>query len=864
MPKQIIYSEEARQKLLKGVNTLADAVKVTLGPKGRNVVLQRNYGAPLITKDGVTVARDIEVEDNFENCGAKLVKEVASKTNDDVGDGPQPMYSKVLTPTGFVRMGDIKEGMVVCGTNKTHQKVLGIYRKGEKEIYKVCLSDGRVVECCEDHLWSVTTDYGKRKTMTVKQLIDSGNICKINKSGEIRRGFFLPYNEVEFKEDPKSLILDPYFLGLLIGDGSLSGSGRVELSLGIKKEHVLDKIKLPSRVFYKKSFIEDRNYFRVSFGGNQILKKKLGILGLYGVHSSNKFIPKNYLYSSEKTRRALLQGLIDTDGHVNKRNLFEYSTVSTQLALDFVELCRGLGIRLYITIHKRDNDKNSYSNNCIYRFSQLKGDKYGYSIDSIEPTGKFTEMQCIKVSNPDNLYITDDYVVTHNTTTATVLAQAIIREGMKNVTAGASPVALKRGIDRCVELVVKELKEKVAKPVKPSEIADVAAISANDKEIGKKIADALSSVGQNGVIAVEESQSFGLNIETVQGMRFDKGFISPYMVTNGDRMEAEYADPVILVTDKKISALSDIIPLLEKVAQSGKKDMVIIAEDVDGEALGTFVLNKMRGNFNILAVKAPEFGNRKKDMLQDIAVLTGATVVTEEAGLKLESVELSVLGSAHKVTATRDFTTIVGGAGKKEDIDSRVAQIKLELEKAQGEFDRTKIKERLAKMAGGVGVIKVGAATETEMRELKHRIEDAVGATKSAIEEGVVPGGGVALLEAAKVLRDAEFVGDEDVARGIMLRALEEPMKVIAENAGVDGAVVIDRVRITGNGFNAATGSYEDLVESGIIDPAKVTRSALQNAASIAGLFLTTEALIVDAPKKAGEAPSNPMEQMYR
>ena len=528
MAKQILYSEDARQKLLRGVNILANAVKVTLGPRGRNVVLDKGFGAPTITKDGVTVAKEIEVEDKFENAGVELVKEVASKTNDDVGDG---------------------------------------------------------------------------------------------------------------------------------------------------------------------------------------------------------------------------------------------------------------------------------------------------------------------------------------TTTATVLAQAIVREGMKNVTAGVNAVALKRGLDKCVEAVVKELKENISKPVTDNEIANVASISANDKDIGEKIAAAMKEVGKDGVITVEESQSFGMTIETVKGMRFDKGYVSPYMVTNTERMEAEYSDPHILITDKKITSIHDILPLLEKVAQSGKKDLVIIAEEVEGEALATFVVNKLRGTFNVLAVKAPGFGDRRKEMLQDIAVLTGGKVITEEVGLKLDSTNLEDLGGAHKVIDTKEYTTIVSGKGQESEIKDRVAQIKKAMEQTDSDFDKEKLQERLAKLAGGVAIIKVGAATETEMKEVKHRIEDAVGATKAAVEEGVVPGGGVALLRAMKVLDNVKLEGEEVVAAGILRRALEEPLRLIAENAGADGAVVVNRVleehKAHQNfGYNAVTGGYEDLVKAGIIDPTKVTRSALQNAASIAGMFLTTEAVITDLPKK--------------
>ncbi len=441
------------------------------------------------------------------------------------------------------------------------------------------------------------------------------------------------------------------------------------------------------------------------------------------------------------------------------------------------------------------------------------------------------------------------------TTTATVLAQAMIAEGLKNITAGANPLAVKRGIEKGVEAVISEL-QKTAKPVSGDDIEKVASISANDAEIGKTIAEAMQKMGKDGVITVEESQAFGVTTEVVQGMRIDKGYLSHYMVTNTERMEAELTDPFILVTDKKISSIQEILPILEKVVQTGKKDIVLIADDLEGEALTTLVLNKLRGTFNALAVKAPGFGDRRKEMLQDIAVMTGATLITEDVGRKLDSVELSDLGSAHKVVATKDHTTIVEGKGEKTDIDARASQIRASLENTESEFDREKLQERLAKLAGGIGVIKVGAATETEMKERKHRIEDAVSATKAAVEEGIVPGGGVALLRCIPALTALSLEGEEALGVTILKKAIEEPIRAIASNAGKDGSVVAEEVkkREGSDGYNAATDTYEDLLKAGIVDPAKVTRTALQNAASIAALFLTTECVITDIPKKEDPA----------
>lgn len=440
------------------------------------------------------------------------------------------------------------------------------------------------------------------------------------------------------------------------------------------------------------------------------------------------------------------------------------------------------------------------------------------------------------------------------TTTATVLAQAILNEGLRNVTAGSSPLAIRRGIEKAVEAIVAELKN-ISQPVAGDAIQQVASISANDAAIGATIAQAIKEVGENGVITVEEGQSFGIETEVVKGMRVDKGYVSHYMVTNTERMEAEYVDVPVLVTDKKISSIQEILPLLEKVAQSGRKDLVVVAEDVDGEALATLVVNKMRGTFNVLAIKAPGFGDRRKEMLQDIAILTGAHVITEEIGLKLDKAELSDLGRARKVLATKESTIFVDGAGEASAVADRVAQIKKLIEQSDSEFDREKLHERLAKLAGGVAVIKVGAATETEMKEVKDRIKDAVEATKAAIEEGVVAGGGVALVRARAVLDKLTLLGDEQIGVNIVRRAVEEPMRQIAQNAGHDGAVIVEEVKkLTGTmGYNAATDTYEDMLKAGIVDPTKVTRSALQNAASIAALLLTTEAIITEKPKKSDD-----------
>jgi chaperonin GroEL len=445
---------------------------------------------------------------------------------------------------------------------------------------------------------------------------------------------------------------------------------------------------------------------------------------------------------------------------------------------------------------------------------------------------------------------TDD-VAGDGTTTATVLAHAMVKQGLRNVAAGANPMSLKRGIEAGVDAAVEALKNQSREVESKDDIAHVAAISAADDEIGEEIAEAMDKVGKDGVITVEESNTFGMELDLVEGMRFDKGYISPYFITDPERMEAVLEEPYVLLANSKISSVKDLLPILEKTMQAGKP-LVIISEDVEGEALATLVVNKIRGTFKSVAVKAPGFGDRRKAMLQDMAILTGGQVISEEVGLKLENTTLDLLGSARKIVVTKDETTVVEGGGSEDDIKGRINQIKAEIDKTDSDYDREKLQERLAKLSGGVAVIKIGAATEVELKEKKHRIEDAVRTTKASVEEGLVPGGGVALLNAQSALEKLDLTGDEATGANIVRVALEEPIKQIAANAGMEGGVVVEKVRSLDNGWglNAASGDYVDMFKSGVVDATKVTRSALQNAASIAALFLTTEALVADKPEK--------------
>ena len=432
------------------------------------------------------------------------------------------------------------------------------------------------------------------------------------------------------------------------------------------------------------------------------------------------------------------------------------------------------------------------------------------------------------------------------------MAQALVQEGFKNVAAGSNPLAIKRGLEKGCKAVVAELKGFSKEISNKEEISQVATISAENVELGNLIAEVMEQAGKDGVVTVEESKTFGLSKEVVEGLQFDRGYISPYMITNSEKMEAVLENPYILITDKKISSIQDILPILEKIAKTGKKELLIISEEVEGEALATLVVNKLRGILNVLAIKAPGFGDRKKEMLEDVACVAGGQVISEEKGIKLESVEIDMLGTARKVISTKEDTTIVSGQGKKEDIDARINQIKNEIKSTNSDFDKEKLQERLGKLSGGVAVIKVGAPTEVEQKALQHKAEDALAATKAAVEEGIVPGGGVALIRASKVLDGLELDKDEKIGLDILKKALKEPLKMIAQNAGIEGAVVVEEVRKNegGYGFNAQKMKYEDLLENGIVDPTKVVRSALENAVSGAGMLLTTEAVVSELPNK--------------
>ncbi len=864
--RDVMLTAEAREHLIRGVNKLANAVKVTLGPDGRNVIIQTDRN-PIITKDGVTVARHVSLYDHTERMGADIVKQASLKAAMENGDGPQPLYSKVLTPHGFVEMGSLKIGDKICGTDGSIQTVLEIHPKGQKEIYKVKFFDGREVECCEDHLWQVKRNYPSKKgnafifpTKTLLELGVTGEKyhAKSNRTFKVSK-FFIPNTEVEF-ETTDPLTIHPYLMGLLLGDGTLTGSGSVEISIGAKDKDIINTIPLPEGIVMTSKYYPEKNYYRVKLKGKtpegKLMKDLLRDVGLLGLYSCNKFIPSRYLYAFKKDRLELYRGFVDSDGYINKRGLFEYSSVSYQLAKDVEALLRSLGRPSRFVTQDRTK-ANGYSTTTLYKVIEMKGFKIGIPFESITPTGEFTEMQCIKVSNPDHLYITDDFTVTHNTTTTTVLAQKLINEANTAIRMGFNPRSLSAGIEYAANSVMQTLKEKsIPINLESAQLEHIATISANnDVQLGKLVADAYRKVGLDGVVSFEEAKGAETYVESVNGMDFQQGYMSPHFVTNPKTYSCEYDDVYILVHDGKLRNFQHLMPILNQI--KGKDAaLMIIADEIDPQTINLLVVNKTRANLKVVGVKSPGYNKHKKQLLEDIAILTGAQLVSEDFGLTLDKVDLHHLGKAKKIKVTNKSTTIIEGQGNPEAIAARVEILKSQFGEQENQYLKDKLKERVAKLSSGVQVIKVGGTTDAEMVERKYRVEDAVYATRAAMELGILPGGGTALTKIASDLEYVDFKQltdtpkDKGFERGIQLliESIKEPLKVIAENSGQNAEVLSHAVSNFSDfnwGFNALTKEYMDLVEAGVVDPTKVVLTALDAAVSVSNLIINTGAALM-------------------
>ena len=870
MTKLIQIGTDVQLSLINGIRKLAEVTCITLGPKSWNVALDRKWVAPTIIHDGISIAKEIELPDPFENMGAQLVKEASEQTVDKAGDGPQPLYSNVLTPNGFVQMGNLKIGDEICGTEGTTQKVIGIFPKGEKEIYRVKFSDGRTVECCKDHLWNVTKISGAKKTIPLYKIKD--NFYKDNKDGSKTHRYYTPSTYVEFYSHKEKMPLDSYLVGLLLGDGSLRNTGSIELSLGKNKEHILDKIKLPDGIFTHITYVESKNYFRVKLNGKtsdgRTMKNILDSMGILDVLSHTKHIPHAYLYSSIEEREKLLQGLLDTDGYINSRGLFEFSTVSHELAQNFTDLIRSLGKQTTISLYTREKDKNSYSNNPIFRMYERKGYKYGLKIIDIEATGKFTKMQCIKVSNSNNLYITDDFVVTHNTTTSVLLAWKLIEKGIKHIENGANPIMMKDGIDKAISHITSEL-TKLAIPVKDDDIEHVATIASANPVLGKIIGEAIQKIGPDGVVTIEDGMGEETTVEYKEGMMIDEGFGSPHFITNPNEQVSEIYDPLILYTDMKIDSQQDLSDFLDNVLTEKRRNIVIIADEFQGLTLPFLVDNHKAGFIRCLVVKAPSFGLKRIWMLEDMAAITGGTVITRQSGRTLSSIKLEELGRAEKIWADKDVTKIIDGRGNPKLIRERISSLKNQVLIEKSEFEQKNLKERIARLSSGAAIIHVGAHTSAELKDKKERIEDAIQATRAAVAEGIVAGGGITLYNLKSSLTsiiDKEV--DQDIKKGVELvqSVLDEPLKKILSNAGKTPEIIMEEIRklhITMEnrkgspfwGYDVVRNRYGDMVGMGIVDAVRVTKQALINAGSVSGMILTIGALVSDEEETSSQTP---------
>lgn len=850
--RQIHKGKANHDKLLEGVIALEEVVSTTLGPMGRNVILERSYSESKTTKDGVTVAADMFLEDNVANIGMQLVKQVSQNTAKDAGDGPQPLYSKILTPEGFIKMKDVKVGTRICGTNNTIQNVIGVYPKGVKDVYELTTSDGRKMECCEDHLFTVITHYGAVKTLTVKEILKEG-IYK-EKQGHKQYNFYLPLTSVQFEQND-DLPIDPYLLGILLGDGYFSNTrSSIEISLALDQDWILDKITLPEGCKFSVKKIPEKNYIKVRIigtkDGKSIIKKLLKPLGLLGIHSDDKFIPKSYLYSNFTNRESLLQGLLDSDGHFNKRGLFEYGTISKQLNKDFIELNRSLGIPIYnYTLERKENDA-SFGKKPIHRTYQLKGYKNGLKIESIVKTNKSTEMQCIKVDNPDNLYITDDYIVTHNTTTSTLLARHLFEQGLKAINNGEiKPIHLKRELLKLTKEITEEIQANAKQISDDLEyLKSVAYISCNnDEEISALLNDIIDQTKGEGQIIMEDSPSDETYFKVDHGIVLETSYISPAFFEKRNQSEDIFGNMLVAVTNYKIDFYEDIQNWVGRARSEGK-GLLIFAEELQGSAKTNIINIIEQIKFPIAVVKTPYNGTMRRKVLEDLAILTGGKFIDRDKGYILADLhkkEDGFFGEIESCKITTDATVLSGYKGNLELIEERKKNIEKLIPTLPDLAVQNRHKQRLSELFSGfVSKIYVGGASDLEKSETKYRVEDAIEAIKSAVSEGVVAGGGSFFAKISKKLEENTSVGAK-----IMAYTLKQPLLKMLENADMDSSLA-EQVACSTDlnyGLDIATGEFTNLLEAKVIDPAKVLRVSLQNAVSVASnLLLTSVTLTYD------------------
>lgn len=817
--KDVVFNDNAKLPLIKGVNIVCDAVSATYGYNGRTVLIEDDGGFPKPTKDGVTVAKSIFLDDPIESLGAEYVKQAAQKTVDEAGDGPQPLYSKILTPDGWKTMGDMKKDMIICGTNGTFQRVVDVFPKGLKEIVKVKFSDNRIVECCENHLWQVKRLYRKSKVLSLKEIEDYNSE---------KYKFYVPKTFVDFKE--QALELDPYLIGVLIGDGSLSGTGSIELSIGYKKRHILDKLILPKGIVFNVSDVQRKNYLRVKFTGctseGKYLKDYLKEIGLLGTLSSTKFIPKKYIYNSKENRQKLFDGLTDTDGYLTKKGLYEISTISEQLCIDIVELSRSLGMIMNHRLHIRKKD-SSYSQTPIYRMNQLMGSVNGIQIKEIVRTGEFVEMQCIKVSNDDNLYITDNYIVTHNTSQSCVLTQAFVNASESLLKKGYTTNDVKKSLEKLKEDAIASIK-KNSRKVTRNDYYNVASISANnDVFLGKIISDAFKAAGKNGVVTFERSGTKETYYEHINGMPIERGLHHKGYANQPDG-SVIFERPLILVTDKTIKSIREITNLLEHV-YTERLDLLIIG-DVTDEVNNSLLANKIKNNLSIAVISPPSSVSKRTEYLKDIALVTGAMMLDTFSGDLTDGYGLSLLGTCRKFIIGKNDSILVKDSNfKKQEINAKIKELTTLLKDSTFKYEKAFLTDRISKLSCGGAIIKVGAITDAELNEKLDRVEDAIHAVRSAIMKGISAGGGVGYLNAYKEI-------PKDNYDGVLNDCLLAPIEKIDYTYN-------DELELN-HGLNLATNITGDMFEMGIIDPTLVLICALENSISVATTILSTDVCI--------------------
>lgn len=847
--KQLIQDNEARAALLSGAKFMYDSVVSSYGPRGVNSIIQKTFGFPLVTRDGVTIARETYTRIPEKNLGAQLLLQASEETNRVAGDGPQPLWAKVLSPTGFVPMGDIETGMEVCGTNGSIQTVLGVYEKGEKEIYKVTLTDGRVVECCADHLWTVTdsTNEGIARTLTVRRMLETGLTIGREKNSH---KYYIQRNEVEFKQQSENMPIDSYTLGALLGDGALSGTMTVELALGFKKRHILEKIKLPEGAIFRST--DREKYIRVKIPGRPMVDA-LKKVGLYGTKSEYKFIPEAYLYSSIESRKALLQGLLDTDGYINSKGVFEFSTVSPQLAADFSDLCRGLGYDLYTAVLTKNDSSGSYSRRPIFRIIQLKGRKFGMAIDSIEATGETTQMRCIKVSNADELYITDGYIVTHNTTATVGLAYQLMGLGVQAIAGGRHPMEVKDQIMADVELLVGQL-EGMASLVKHGQLKQVATVSSGNALIGQLIAEAVEYVGDTGGINVEKAP-----IASIERVYQDGYFIQSGFETS-QTPRKELNNPFVLVVQRRLTTHGDAVTLLNNtftrlsstptntamplgpsnppLIKQGDVMPLIIIGNIEEQAYTTIANMMNQGVLDGAIIKPPmSFGAMGTQLLEDIAIYAGCEPIIETTNLRDISIDL-IGHSLERVVVTKSESTLFGLDNSSEAVQDRIKTLKAQIEAEEVDAINERLKDRLAKLEGKIAIFRIGGATNTVKEETEFRVEDAILATRAASRYGVVPGGGITLLELSKTKGLSELTRN----------ALQAVFKQLLINANLPAELKLDEAlkAEAGYGFNLrAKGELVDMIKAGILDPSLVVEQIIRNGCSQAAELLAAGNMLV-------------------